>query len=283
MKIIVTGGNGMLAKALIPALEEKGHKVRALAKSDLNVTNYMQVMDLFTQIQPELVIHAAAYTKVDLAETEAREAYLVNGYGTENIAVACAAVNSPMLYVSTDYVFDGTTQTPYTTWDKTNPISIYGKSKLAGEVAVERHLDRYYIVRTSWLYGVGGPNFVETMLRLATEREVISVVQDQRGTPTSTKTLSSVLTELITTDRWGVYHATDGGDTTWFEFAREILKGKPVEVRPIETKDYPRPASRPAYSILDKTTLVETIGRQLVPWQEALQDYLNVRLQKQPA
>jgi dTDP-4-dehydrorhamnose reductase len=283
MRILVTGAGGMLSQTLVPTLEQRGHSVRALTQEQMDITNYMQVMDIFAQVRPELVIHGAAYTKVDLAETESDQAYLVNGYGTENIAVACNTINAAMLYISTDYVFDGTARTPYQPWAETNPVSVYGQSKLAGELAVKQHLSRFYIVRTSWLYGPGGANFVETMLRLASERKVLEVVQDQQGTPTSTVTLSDVIADLIATDRWGIYHATDGGDTTWYDFAREILKGKDVEVRPTTTAAFPRPATRPAYSILDKTSLVKTIGRDLVPWQEALANYLNLRLQKQPA
>jgi dTDP-4-dehydrorhamnose reductase len=241
------------------------------------------VMDVFAQTRPELVVHAAAYTKVDLAESEADQAFLVNAYGTENVAVACNSVNAAMLYVSTDYVFDGTKTTPYRTWDATNPLSVYGQSKLAGEIAVQQHLTRFYIVRTSWLYGPGGANFVETILRIAGEKTELNVVHDQKGSPTSTITLAEVIAELIATDRWGTYHATDGGDTTWFEFAQEILSGKEVRVLPVKTEAFPRPAKRPPYSVLDKASLVKTLGRELVPWQEALRKYLKERLQKQPA
>lgn len=283
MKILVTGANGMLAQALIPILQERGHTVQPLKREDVCITNYMDVMDVVSAARPDLVIHSAAYTKVDLAEKESDIAYMVNAYGTENLAVACNAVNAPMLYVSTDYVFDGTAKTPYQTWAQTNPLSIYGKSKLAGETAVRQHLSRFYIVRTSWLYGPGGANFVETILRLASERDVLNVVHDQHGSPTSTVTLSQTIADLISTDRWGIYHATDGGDTTWYDFAKEIVADTHVTIQPITTEEFPRPAVRPAYSILDKTSLVKTIGRDLVPWQDALHQYLNLRLQKQPA
>ena len=283
MKILVTGASGMLGKALVPCLEARGHTVRGMAKDELDVTNYMQVMDLVTQAKPDLVVHPAAYTKVDQAEAEPELAYLINGYGTENIAVACDAIGVPMLYVSTDYVFDGEQTRAYQPWDHTNPLSIYGKSKYAGEQAIMQHLKRFYIVRTSWLYGPYGKNFVETILGLAEDKKTLRVVSDQFGTPTCTLTLSEVVADLIATDRWGIYHATDGGITNWFEFARAIVHGKGVEVVPIETKDMPRPATRPKYSVLDKTTLIHTIGREMVPWQEALESYLNLRLQKQPA
>jgi dTDP-4-dehydrorhamnose reductase len=283
MKILVTGGNGMLCNALVPALKKRGHSLHPLPHAELDITRYLEVTDVFSQVRPDLVIHPAAYTAVDKAESESDLAYLINGYGTENIAVACQSLSVPLLYVSTDYVFDGTGNRPYQPWDRTNPLSVYGKSKLAGELAIQQHLHQFYIVRTSWLYGIGGPNFVETMLRLASERDTVSVVADQHGTPTSTATLSEVIADLISTGRWGVYHATDGGVTNWHEFASTILSGKNVKVLPITTSDFPRPAPRPGYSVLDKTSLIKTIGRDLVPWQESLQQYLNLRLQKLPA
>lgn len=274
MKIVVTGAGGMLGRALTPCLEKRGHEVIAVPKEDLDVTNYTEVVSNLQKTKPDLVIHSAAYTKVDQAESEPGLAYFINGYGTENLAVAAGDLNIPVLYVSSDYVFDGEQKQPYTTWDKTRPLSIYGKSKLAGEEAIQRHLNRFYIVRTSWLYGPHGSNFVDTISRMAGERKQLRVVSDQVGTPTCTLTLAEVIADLIVTNRWGVYHATDEGVTNWWEFAVEIVKGKDVEVVPIETKDFPRPATRPKYSVLDKTTLISTIGRELTPWQEALQRYL---------
>jgi dTDP-4-dehydrorhamnose reductase len=283
MKILVTGAGGMLGKALVPCLDERGHKVRGLTHEEMDITNFEQVSEIVKQAKPDIVVHPAAYTKVDQAESEPDLAYLINGYGTENLSVACNAIDVPMLYVSTDYVFDGQASRPYQPWDKTRPLSVYGKSKLAGEEAVRNHLNRFFIVRTSWLYGPHGKNFVETMLNMARERDVLRVVADQFGSPTSTLTLSEVIADLIDTQRWGVYHATDGGITTWYEFAKEILKSTKVQVVPIETKEFPRPATRPKYSGLDKTSLMSTIGREVVPWQEALEQYLSLRAEMQPA
>lgn len=279
--ILVTGSGGMLGQALTSCLESKGHKVRGMPREELDVTNFEQVNRLIKEAKPDLVIHPAAYTRVDQAESEADLAFLINGYGTENIAVTCNNLNIPMMYLSTDYVFDGVQDRPYQPWDDTRPISIYGKSKLAGERAVARHLKRFYIVRTSWLYGPHGRNFVETILQMAKERDVLRVVSDQWGSPTCTLTLSEMIAELIEHDRWGTYHATDGGVTNWYEFAKEILKDQSgVEVVPIETREFPRPATRPKYSVLDKTTLIHTIGREPVPWQQALDEYLELRTAK---
>lgn len=280
MKLMVTGAGGMLGQALVPCLEARDHQVIDLPKEKLDVTHYNQVLEAIGKEKPDLVIHCAAYTKVDQAESEPGLAYLINGYGTENISVACAKHNIPMLYVSSDYVFDGEQNTPYTTWDRTRPLSVYGKSKLAGEKAVQRHLTRFYIVRTSWLYGPNGRNFVDTIHSMAQERDTLRVVSDQIGTPTCTLSLSETIADLIVTERWGIYHACDDGVTSWYEFAKEIVAGLPVQVIPIETKDMPRPATRPKYSVLDKTTTVNTIGRELQPWKESLRTYLDMK--KQP-
>lgn len=280
MKLMVTGAGGMLGQALVPCLEARDHQVIDLPKEKLDVTHYNQVLEAISTEKPDLVVHCAAYTKVDQAESEPGLAYLINGYGTENIAVACANHNIGMLYVSSDYVFDGEQNTPYTTWDRTRPLSVYGKSKLAGEKAVQRHLTRFYIVRTSWLYGPNGRNFVDTIHSMAQERDTLRVVSDQIGTPTCTLSLSETIADLIVTKRWGIYHACDDGVTSWYEFAKEIVSGLPVQVIPIETKDMPRPATRPKYSVLDKTTTVNTIGRELQPWKESLRAYLDMK--KQP-
>ncbi len=282
MKILVTGAGGMLGQALVPCLESRGHTVMAMPKETLDVTNYTQVVESLTKAKADIVIHCAAYTNVDQAESEPGLAYLINGYGTENLAVVCNTLNLPMLYVSSDYVFDGEQNQPYNPWDATRPLSIYGKSKLAGERAVQRHLLRFYIVRTSWLYGPNGKNFVDTILGMAAERKTLRVVSDQIGTPTCTLSLSETIADLITTGRWGIYHASDDGVTNWYEFAKEITRGTGAEIIPIETKDMPRPATRPKYSVMDKTTLINTIGRELPTWQESLQTYLQLKQARQP-
>ncbi len=276
MKVLLTGAGGMLGKALAPCLEERGHSVKGIDKDDLDITNYQHVDEMLPYTNPDLVIHAAAYTNVDQAESEPEAAFLTNGYGTENIVVACAKLDIPLLYLSTDYVFDGQQNHPYSTWDPCNPLSIYGKSKLAGEKAVRRHLTKFYIVRTSWLYGPNGRNFVNTIQELARQNKPLRVVSDQWGSPTCTLSLAECLAGLIATERWGIYHATDGGVTNWCGFAREILRGTAAEVQPIATKEFPRPATRPKYSVLDKTTLIHTIGRDVVPWEESLRNYLDL-------
>lgn len=281
MKILITGAGGMLGKALSSCLEAREHNVLAYPRETLDVTNYHQVHDKISSERPDLVIHAAAYTKVDQAESEPDLAYLINAYGTENMAVACNHYDVPLLYVSSDYVFSGQSDRPYRPWDQTGPLSVYGKSKLAGEQAVANHSSKFYIVRTSWLYGPNGRNFVDTIHQMALDGKILRVVSDQWGSPTCTLTLSETIADLITTRRWGVYHATDDGVTNWYEFARAIVDGMRVPVQPIATNEMPRPATRPKYSVLDKTTLISTIERELTPWQEALAMYLSIKKQKQ--
>ena len=288
MKLLVTGAGGMLGQTLSPYLAKRGHDVAAFGKEELDITDGNLVNQVVEEQCPDLIVHCAAYTQVDLAETEEEAAFAINERGTENVARAAGKLNIPVLYVSTDYVFDGSNNMPYKTSDPTAPISVYGKSKLAGELAVQRHCQNYYIVRTSWLYGPYGRNFVDTIYKLAEERDQIKVVADQVGSPTSTATLSEIIADLIVTKRYGIYHATDDGVTSWFDFAREIVKdleskGKKVEVLPIETKYMPRPAPRPAYSALDKSDLIQALGRPLTPWQEALHEYLQMRSVKAPA
>ncbi len=282
-RLLVTGAGGMLGQALTACLESRGHQVVAMPREKLDVTNYEQVINKVNEFTPDMVLHCAAYTKVDQAESEPDLAFFINGYGTENLAVACNHLNIPLLYISSDYVFDGEQDRPYTTWDDTRPLSIYGKTKLAGEKAVIRHLRRFFIVRTSWLYGPNGKNFVETILQIADEGKPLRVVSDQIGSPTCTLSLSETIADLIETERWGVYHASDDGITSWYEFAKEILLGRDVSVTPIQTKDMPRPATRPKYSVMDKTTLINTIGRELPPWQESLHSYLQLRKSRSPA
>lgn len=279
-RLLVTGAGGMLGQALVACLESRGHVVIALPRERLDVTNYEQVVEQLNLHTPDLVLHCAAYTKVDQAESEPELAFFINGYGTENLAVACNHINIPLLYVSSDYVFDGEKNRPYTTWDDTKPLSIYGKTKLAGERAIMRHLRRFYIVRTSWLYGPNGKNFVETILQMAQDGKPLRVVADQFGSPTCTLSLSETIADLIETERWGIYHASDDGVTNWHEFAREIVSELGADVAPISTADMPRPATRPKYSVMDKTTLINTIGRELPSWQDSLHAYLRLRKTK---
>lgn len=281
-RILLTGGGGMLAATLVPHLIELGHQVFSFDREHFDITDLAAVQEHFDEVKPDLVMHCAAYTAVDQAESDSSLSFAVNATGTENIARCCAAANAggdaeiPMVYISTDYVFDGKSNVPYKPYDRTAPESKYGMSKLAGELAVQKHLKYYYIVRTSWLYGPGGKNFVDTIYKLASDKPVIKVVADQKGSPTSTKTLSQILGALIETGKPGIYHATDMGETTWYEFACQIAHGLPCKVEPCTTQEMPRPAPRPAYSALDKTSLIEAIGFVPPTWQDALAQYMEL-------
>ena len=273
MKVLVTGATGMLGSDLCSMLEDAGFEVIETTREELDITDEQNVNAVINDVKPDYVVHCAAYTNVDMAEEEPDKAELVNGTATEFIARACEENGSVLIYISTDYVFDGTKNTPYVPDDKTNPINAYGLSKLHGEQAVEENCDRYYILRTSWLYGHHGKNFVETMISLADKPEV-KVVDDQIGCPTWTVDLSDAIISFIDEDpEYGIYHACGGGSTTWYGFAKEIYNqtGLKVNLKPCTTQDFPRPAKRPKYSIMDNEGLLRD-------WKLALKEYLELRI-----
>jgi dTDP-4-dehydrorhamnose reductase len=276
MKILVTGAQGMLGQDLVPVLREYGHTVVGVGHADLDVTDGASVRVALERHQPELVIQAAAYTNVDGCESNRLDAFRVNGLGARLVAIGCQHLQAPMMYISTDYVFDGTADRPYMEIDPTHPMSVYGQSKLAGEQAVRELLDRFYIVRTSWLYGHGGKNFVDTMRKLGREKPELAVVADQHGSPTWTVALSHAIARLVERGVYGTYHATGQGATTWHAFTQAILaaEGLATPVRPITTAELGRPAPRPAYSVLENLNLQLAGVPLLPPWQESLETYL---------
>ena len=289
MKVVVVGSKGMLAQDLIPMIA-KEHETLSFDKNRLDITDKKSVFDLVGRIEPDLVINCAAYNQVDQAETNREAAFRVNAYGVQQLAIACQEFGSALCHFSTDYVFDGKNTLPYQPYDQPNPISVYGASKRAGEVFVQSILNRYYLIRTSSLYGKGGNNFVYTILRLAKENEVLRVVQDQMMSPTCTVNLAQGVVKLISSGNFGVYHLTDrtdppatarheqaGGGISWFEFAKEILKmkGFPNEVEPTTSQEFIRPARRPAYSVLDTTLFTLCSGYEPIPWQESLKRFID--------
>jgi len=233
-------------------------------------------MFFFRDVKPDAVIHCAAYTNVDGAEADADGAFKVNVIGSQNIAAGCLETGARLVYVSTDYVFDGAGSTQYREFDAVNPQTVYGRTKWQGEEIVRQILGRHYIIRTAWLYGEGN-NFVRTMLRLAETQSSLRVVADQIGTPTSTVDLAWSVFRMLASDAYGTYHATCQGQCSWYEFAREIFlqTGKAVEVVPVTTAEFIRPAKRPAYSVLDNYMLRMSVGDPTRHWQEALHEYLN--------
>lgn len=270
MKILVTGSNGMLGQDLCPILEDNGFEVIETDVNTLDITNAGQVKSVLSENKPDIVIHCAAYTNVDKAEEDLQTAELINVTGTENIAEVCGKSGITLVYISTDYVFDGTKNSPYKPDDRTNPINNYGLTKYEGEEAVRSLCEKYYIARTSWLYGHHGRNFVETMLSLSDKPE-IKVVDDQIGCPTWTVELANGIVKLFSKP-YGTYHICGSGSTSWYGFAKEIFaqSGLNVNLLPCTTEEFPRPAKRPAYSVMENNGICRN-------WQAALKDYLMLR------
>jgi dTDP-4-dehydrorhamnose reductase len=288
-KIFIVGGHGQMARALARIYSARGDMVRSAGREKVDITNELAVRSAILAFSPDLVINAAAYTAVDKAEHDADQVYRVNRDGARHVAAAARAAAAPLIHISTDCVFDGTTTTPYLETDLTNPIGVYGQSKLAGEAAVAAELPDHVILRTSWIYSADGSNFVKTMLRLAGERDEIDVVDDQWGAPTFAADLAAAIftvgeTLLSVPDRsslCGLYHATGSGETTWYRFARAIMelsvaKGGPsCRIHPITTSQHPMRARRPANSRLDGSKLARIFGIRLPTWQTSLDCCLN--------
>ncbi|MFD0697774.1 dTDP-4-dehydrorhamnose reductase [Paenibacillus sp. GCM10027628] len=276
MNILVTGANGQLGQDIVRLLKEQ-HDVKGLGRDQLDITNEEQCSRVLSNFKPEIIIHCAAFTAVDRAETEEDLAYRINAFGTRNIAVAAEKIGAKLCYISTDYVFDGNGSKPYREYDNTNPQSVYGKSKRAGERLVESISSRYFIVRTSWIYGLYGDNFVKTMLKLAQESETLKVVNDQIGAPTYTVDLARFLERLVQTEKFGVYHASNSGICSWFDFACAIFEelGLHIKVEPCTTEEFPRLARRPRYSAMEHLAIRANGFEDLRHWREGLKEFLK--------
>ncbi|MCW2540750.1 MAG: dTDP-4-dehydrorhamnose reductase [Frankiales bacterium] len=284
MRWLITGAHGQLGSDLQQVLADGGSDptaVHAVGSAELDITDSAAIAATFADFAPDVVINAAAYTAVDAAETDEDRAFAVNAAGPGLLAVAAARSGARLIHVSTDYVFDGRATTPYVPDAATNPQSAYGRTKLAGELAVrELAPDSGYVVRTAWVYGGTGPNFVKTMIRLEGSHPTVSVVDDQRGSPTWSRHLAGALVELAGSDApAGIYHCTNGDDTTWFGFTQAIfaeLGADPERVRPTTTAAFPRPAPRPAYSVLSATSWRAAGLTPLPPWRDALRSAFSV-------
>lgn len=278
MKVLVFGGQGMLGSDLVPIIGQH-HEVIAPAIDEFDITNREMVRDKIMASPPSVVVNCAAYTLVDKAEEEREQAFAVNAFAAQNLALACAESGTALCHVSTDYVFDGTRRmsTPY---DCTGPLNVYGMSKLAGERMIQWAMSRFYIIRTSWLYGWHGRNFVEAILERAAGPDDLRVVYDQVGAPTWSVSLSNAIARLIETDAYGIYHFTDDAcdGVSWYDFAVEILAqaGMAKNVKPVTTPEFPRPARRPANSMLD-CTLIEMLGIRRDDWKHSLKRYIEGR------
>ena len=274
--ILVTGSTGQLGSDVVKELLKRGYSTLSPNRSELNLCSEDNIRNYILNSNCEAIVHCAAYTQVDKAEDEKDLCIKINATATKHIVKCAKILDIPMIYISTDYVFDGTKDGEYTENDETNPINIYGESKLAGEKYVQEILDKYYIVRTSWVFNINGKNFIETMLRLSKANNQLSIVNDQIGSPTYTKDLSRLLVDMLETSKYGLYHATNEGYCSWYEFANTIFKlaNINIDIKAINSNEYVSRAKRPLNSKLSKDKLIEYGFKPLPHWEDALKDYL---------
>jgi len=274
--ILITGGNSQLSHAFIKLKDKYLYKIISLNHKELDITNPYSIDDAIQKFKPYIIINTAAYNDVDKAENDIDNVYKVNVVGVKNIALACLSHNIKMVHYSTDYVFDGKKKEPYTELDKTNPLSVYGKSKLAGENILKFICPKHFIIRTSWLFG-NGNNFVQSILKIIRNGKIhLKVVNDQIGSPTYTEDLARVTFDIIETDLYGIYHMSNNGECSWYDFAKEIIKimGLSIDIESIKTEDLNQIAIRPKYSTLKNQILEQTIGDNFRQWDDALEEYL---------
>lgn len=278
MRVAVTGAGGMLGRALVPALAAAGHEPVALTRDHADVTRLEDLRRVLGAAPPDWIVHLASFTRVDDCESRADHAHLVNGLGARNAAQAAAEAGAAILALSTDYVFPGDATRPYREYDSTGPRSVYGASKLAGEQAVREVHARHVIVRTAWLYGRGGANFVDTILARTRAGEPLRVVDDQRGSPTSATDLAPALVRLIEAGQYGTYHCTNAGECSWHELAVHVLRrsGLAAPVARIDSATLGRPARRPSYSVLSNRVYEHVTGHRMPHWQDAVDRYLGL-------
>ena len=276
MKILLTGAKGMLGTDVAKRLKNLDIEYIGIDREEVDITDKSAVYDFISEFKPNAIIHCAAYAAVDKAETERDAALNINAVGTDNLVKATASVNAKFLYISTDYVFDGQAAAPYETDAKCSPVNWYGQTKLKGEEFIQERLSKYFIIRTSWMFGRHGNNFVKTMLRLSEVKSEINVVNDQIGSPTFTEDLAVLLCEMIHTEKYGMYHATNEGFCSWYEFAKIIFEysGKPIKVNAVTTEEYKTAAKRPKNSRLSKASLDRADFLRLPDWEDALKRYM---------
>lgn len=280
MKILVTGVKGQLGYDVVREGESRGLEMFGADVDNMDITDAGQVKQVIKDYKPDAVIHCAAYTAVDAAEDNQELCRKINVDGTRNIAEVCKAMDIPMMYFSTDYIFNGQGENFWKEDDEKQPLNVYGRTKYEGELAVQELIQKYFILRISWVFGVNGNNFIKTMLRLGKERGAVGVVSDQIGSPTYTYDLAKLVIDMIQTDKYGAYHVTNGGLCSWYEFACEIFRqaGLDVKVTPLTTAEYPAKAARPFNSRMSKDKLVNAGFEMLPEWQDALKRYLNLIL-----
>ena len=277
MKVLVTGVKGQLGYDVVNELTKRGHVAIGTDIEEMDITDKESVETVIKGNAPEAVIHCAAYTAVDAAEDNVELCRKINAEGTQNIADVCKELDIKMIYISTDYVFDGEGEKPWEPEDERTPLNVYGQTKYEGELAVQNTLDKYFIVRIAWVFGVNGKNFIKTMLNLGKTRDSLTVVNDQFGSPTYTYDLAKLLVDMAETEKYGIYHATNEGICTWYEFACEIFKqaGMNIKVSPVSAAEYPAKAKRPSNSRMSKEKLTQNGFEKLPAWQDALSRYLK--------
>lgn len=277
MKVLVTGVKGQLGYDVVNELTKRGHVAIGTDIEEMDITDAKSVETVIKESEPDAVIHCAAYTAVDAAEDNVELCRKINAEGTQNIANVCKELDIKMTYISTDYVFDGQGERAWEPEDERMPLNVYGQTKYEGELAVQNTLEKYFIVRIAWVFGVNGKNFIKTMLNLGKTRDSLTVVNDQFGSPTYTYDLAKLLVDMVETDKYGIYHATNEGICNWYEFACEIFKqaGMNVKVSPVSAAEYPAKAKRPSNSRMSKEKLTENGFEKLPTWQDALSRYLK--------
>ena len=277
MKVLVTGYNGQLGYDVVKRLWELDIESKGVDVADFDLTNKEEVQTYIKQYNPDIVVHCAAYTAVDKAEDEKELCYAVNVLGTQYIAEVCKELEAKMVYISTDYVFNGEGEEPFEVDSPVGAKNQYGLTKYQGELEVQRYLTKYFIVRVSWVFGINGNNFIKTMLRLGKERDELNVIDDQVGSPTYTLDIAKLIADMIQTDKYGVYHASNEGYCSWYEFTKEIFRqaGYVIKVNPITTDQYPTKATRPLNSRMSKKSLDEAGFERLSKWEDALKRYLH--------
>ena len=277
MRVFVTGVKGQLGYDVMNELEKQGLEGIGVDIDEMDITDADQVNKVIKEAAPDAVIHCAAYTAVDAAEDNEEICRKVNAQGTENIAKVCEELDIKMMYISTDYVFNGQGERPWEPDDEREPLNVYGQTKYEGELAIEEHVKKFFTVRIAWVFGVNGKNFIKTMLNLGKTHDHLTVVNDQTGSPTYTYDLARLLVDMIQTDKYGRYHATNEGLCTWYEFACEIFKqaGMDVSVAPVSSDEYSAKAKRPSNSRMDKSKLTANGFQPLPTWQDALSRYLK--------
>lgn len=289
MKILITGAKGQLGKQITNILRNGQSEIGKLPKEYenveiigvdvdvLDITDINAVRNYLTSVKPEIIINCAAYTNVDACESNEDLAFKINALGPRNLAIISNEVNAKVVHVSTDYVFSGEGTVPFKEYDETTPVSVYGKTKLAGEKFVREIADKYYIIRTAWLYGYEGSNFVYTIIKAGKEKGYLTVVDDQRGNPTNAEDLAHHMLKVAVTEEYGTYHCTGTGECSWYDFASKIIEFSNIEckVDPVTSNDYVRAAKRPSYSSLDNMMLRVTVGDEMRNWEDALKVFLN--------